>query len=263
MTTTPEEFKQPFSEHLRELRRRLVFCVGYIVAGFGVAWFFHQPLFTWLMEPYVQGMSALHPELDRLISFRSVIEPIVVYLKTALLASLIAVMPLILHQLWLFVAPGLYDHERRLALPFLAMSFVCFIGGAVFCRYIVLEPAITVLVGAGGVNTSPNIMMQEYFSFTSKMLLVFGFLFELPVVITFLSLVGAVTHRGLIRNWRYALLAAFVVGAMLTPPDPLTQLAMAVPLVLLYAISILIAYVITRGRERREAPTPPRDGKSE
>lgn len=257
MSEVDDEKRLPFTEHLRELRDRLIWSVGAILVGFLAAWAFHEELFYWLMEPYIAGAGELYPEFTEAIAFRSPIEPIVVYLKTSLLVAVICTLPFILWQTWLFVAPGLYKHERRMAVPFLGSSILCFVGGALFCRYLVLEPALTVLLGMGGSYASPNIMMQEYFGFTSRMLLVFGLLFELPVAISFLSLIGLVTHRGLIRNWRYAILIAFVVGAMLTPPDPLTQMALAVPLAVLYLLSIIIAYFITTSRERGGADKAP------
>ncbi|MFT5991641.1 MAG: sec-independent protein translocase protein TatC, partial [Bradymonadia bacterium] len=121
--------------------------------------------------------------------------------------------------------------------------------GVAFCRYVVLDPAVDALIGFGGESTSAEIMMAEYFSFTARMLFIFGVMFELPVATSFFAIVGLLTHRGLFRNWRYAIVAAFVFGAMFTPPDPLTQIALAVPLVGLYGVAILLAYFITKARE--------------
>ncbi len=244
----PNDARLPVTEHLRELRTRVIVSMVAIVVGFGVAWAFHEQIFDWMMQPYGRAMLALHPEETEFIEYRSLIEPVVVYLKTSLLAGFIAVAPFVFLQLWLFVVPGLYEREKKMGIWFLLSSLVLFYGGVTFCRYVVLDPAIEVLLGVGAVNTSPNIMMQEYFAFTSRMLLVFGVLFELPVAISFLAMLGIVTHRGLIRNWRIAVVGMFVVGAMLTPPDPLTQVALAVPMLVLYVFSIAIAYMITKSR---------------
>lgn len=246
-----DDERLPFTEHLRELRTRTIRAVVAVVLAFGVSWLFHERLFEWLMSPYADSVSSAMPDAPEYLAFKSLLEPFVVYLKTSLSLGVIVAMPYVLFEAWLFVAPGLYKHERQLALPFIVLTCFFFGGGVLFARYVVLEPAITVLMGFAGAAASPAIMMQEYFAFTTRMLLVFGLLFELPVAIAFLSALGLVTHVGLIRNWRYAVVISFVVGAMLTPPDPLTQTALAVPLSLLYILSIGISYLITKRREER------------
>lgn len=254
----PEEQELPFTEHLVELRQRIVTALGFVIAGTLVSWIFHEELFSWLMEPYRVAMEARFPDQVAYIQFQSLIEPIVVYLKTSLLVGALVTLPLVMHQAWLFIAPGLLEGERRLALPFLLFTFVFFYSGVAFCRYIVLEPAIHVLLGFGAVDTSPVIMMQSYFGFTSRILLVFGLVFELPVVIAFLSRLGLVTSGGLLRNWKFAAVGAVVVGAMLTPPDPLTQVALALPLTALYFLSIGVARVFEHQRAAvvQEEPEP-------
>lgn len=251
-----EDRELPFAEHLIELRRRVMFAGAFLLLGSIGAWFFHEELFSWLMDPYRVAMAERFPDQQAYIQFQSLIEPIVVYLKTSLLVGLLVTAPLIIHQAWLFVAPGLYDDERRLALPFLVSTFLFFYGGVAFCRYLVLEPAITVLLGFGAVDTSPVIMMQSYFSFTSRILVVFGLVFELPVAIAFMARLGLVSSATLLRNWKYAAVGMVVVGAMLTPPDPLTQVVLAVPLLLLYFLSIGVAWLFERNRERLEAALP-------
>lgn len=242
----------PLAEHLRELRTRFIRMFVAVLIAFGVAWFFHEQLFSWLMEPYRLAMTKRFPEQTQYIEFRSLVEPVIVYLKSSLLAAIIAVTPYLLLEIWNFVVPGLYARERKLGVRFLIFTLILFYTGVAFCRYVILDPAIDVLLGFGSVDTSPSIMMQEYFDFTSRMLFIFGALFELPVVITFLALTGILTHEPLIRHWRIAVVVMFVVGAIMTPPDPLTQAALAVPLIALYGISIIIAWVITKSR-RKEA----------
>ena len=236
----------PLKEHLRELRIRLLYSIGFILVGFGIAWGFHQQLFDWLMEPYTNSMLSRFPDEERYINYRSLAEPFIVYIKTAGLVGVLLTIPFVLHQIWIFVAPALFKKERIMAIPFLIASVFFFVGGATFCRYIVLDPAISVLLSIGSTSTNPTIMMSEYFSFISKMLLVFGALFELPVVITFLSLLRLVKAKWLLKQWRYVIVLAFLIGAMMTPPDPLTQIALAVPLVILYALSIVIAFFIEK-----------------
>jgi sec-independent protein translocase protein TatC len=268
-----EEKRMPFLEHLRELRVRIIISFVAIIVGFLAAWSFHKPLFDWLMEPYErailampdplhQTVLALHPNSGVAVAprhvpflqYKSLIEPFFVYLKTALLAGFLAATPVVFWQLWMFIAPGLYPKERRLAAPFIVGSTVFFLAGSGFCRYVVMEPACKVLLAIGAQNTEPLIMMQDYFGLMSRFLLVFGAVFELPVLVMFLAMLGLVTHMTLIRHWKVALVVAFVIGAMLTPPDPFTQVALGVPLFVLYIFSIGVAYVFSKGGKRRRVP---------
>ncbi len=246
--TTPEPAAMTLVEHLRELRLRTVHAAVAAVVGVIVGWVFHEQVFSWLIDPYNAAMTAYHPELPNTVSFRGIEEPFVVYLKTSVIGGMLVSMPYILLQIWLFVGPGLHDNEKKLVAPFTLATMVCFLGGAAFCRYLVLEPAVGVLISIGGEGTNPNIMMNEYFTFTTRLLLAFGLLFEMPVMITFLSLLNIVSSSFLIRQWRYAVVVAFIAGGALTPPDPLSQAMLAVPLILLYFISIGIAMLIERTR---------------
>ena len=243
-----DEARLPFTEHLRELRTRTMRMVAYVVVSFGIAWMFRIEIFTWFVQPYyVATLSSSEVRFSDL-SYISLIEPIVVYLKCTLTASVLASMPLILTEIWLFVAPGLYRKEKRLAAPFLAFSIVFFLGGVLFCRYLVMELAIDVLLKFADEPATGIITMGEYFSFASRLFLVFGLFFEMPVAISFFAVLGLVTHRTLIQHWRIAVVGSVIVGAMLTPPDPITQLALAVPMVTLYGLSIFLAYLITKAK---------------
>jgi sec-independent protein translocase protein TatC len=267
-----DELRMPFLEHLRELRTRLMYCVISVVVCFLGCYAFHEEIFHWLLEPYEIAIRelptgfqnavlaavpnsgvALTPVNVGEIYYGGLTGPFFVYLKTALLAGLVLSVPVIFWQLWLFIAPGLYQHEKRLAAPFVIGTTAFFVMGAAFCRYVVLGPAVKVLLAVGAWNTEPLIMMDDYFGLTSRFILVFGAVFEMPIVIMFLAMFGIVTHRGLIKQWRIAIVAAFVVGALLTPPDPFTQTALAIPMVVLYALSTGIAYVFTTRREQRRA----------
>lgn len=243
--------RAPIVEHLRELKTRLIRMIVAIVLGFALCWFFHEELFAWLMEPYTLAMQTRFPELPQYIEYRSLVEPFIVYLKASLVGGVLLVVPYLLLELWLFVVPGLYAEEKKIGVAFLFFTVIFFFSGVALCRYFVLEPAVHVLLGIGATNTAPAIMMQEYFSFTTRLLFVFGLVFEMPVAISFLSMVGLITHHWLIKQWRIAVVIMTLGAAILTPPDPLTQIAMAVPLVLLYFLSIGIAYLFTKRRERR------------
>lgn len=259
--TTPDNVSEeerplsaaPLSEHLAELRTRLVRGIVVVVVAVVAAWFFHETLFEWLMEPYTIAMKNRHPDVPHYIQYRALTEPFVVYLKTSAIVGGLVAMPYLIYEMWRFVVPGLYKEERQMATSFLFATIVFFFGGVLFCRYLVLGPAVNVLLGIGATNTSAAIMMNEYFSFTSRILFVFGLLFELPVVISFLSFLGIITHRTLWKHWRSAVVVVFIVGAMLTPPDPLTQMLLSVPLVFLYFVSMGVAWFFTTRREARQA----------
>jgi sec-independent protein translocase protein TatC len=148
------------------------------------------------------------------------------------------------------VAPGLYEHERRLALPFVLVATIFFFGGASFCYGFVMPHGFRFLMDFNEQISQPTIMMQEHYALSVKLLLAFGVVFELPVAAMFLSAMGVITHRTLIAGWRYAVLGSFIFAAMLTPPDVITQVSMAVPLVVLYGVSIGVAWIFTSRRER-------------
>jgi sec-independent protein translocase protein TatC len=211
-----------------------------------------EPLHQALLSQLPGSGVAAAPESLPILQYKSLIEPFFVYLKTALLASLFLSIPVLFWQIWAFLAPGLYDRERRLAVPFVIFTSLFFLMGAAFCRYVVMEPACGVLLAIGARNTEPLIMMQEYFGLMSRFLLVFGVVFELPVFVAFLSILGLLNHTTLIRHWKMAMVSAFILGAMLTPPDPFTQTALALPLFFLYVISIGVSYMFSRGRPLRK-----------
>lgn len=246
--TEQEQTRAPLRAHIGELRTRIVRALVVVVLAVIAAWFFHEQLFDWFMAPYTASMQAKHPDVPQYLEYRSLTEPLVVYLKTSMIVGGLLAMPYVLYELWKFVLPGLYKEEQTLATSFLLATLVCFFGGVLFCRYLVLQPAVNVLLSIGATNTSAAIMMNEYFSFTSRMLFVFGLLFELPVVISFLAWMGIVTHTWLLQQWRYAVVVMFIVAAVLTPPDPVSQTLLAVPLVCLYFISVGIAWIFSKRR---------------
>jgi sec-independent protein translocase protein TatC len=178
----------------------------------------------------------------------------VAYLKLALLGGLILALPLILFQVWAFVSPGLYSKEKRYALPFVVSSCALFAGGAYFGWRFAFPIAFQWLldfsgpVGTTGMSVQPTVMINDYVEFISSMLLVFGGIFELPVVVFFLSIAGIVTHTHLIKFFRYFIVIAFIIAAVVTPPDPMSQLLLAIPLCVLYGISIGIAWLFGRKR---------------
>lgn len=238
-----DDGRMPFMEHLRELRTRLIRGIIAVGTSCMVCFFFAEPVYSWLVRPLIDTL----PENQKFIGFLSPVEPFLVYLKTALLMGVFVSSPVLLYQIWAFVAPGLYEREKRAVLPFVLFGTVFFIGGALFCRYVVLPLALDTLVGVA-INTKefaiqPQITMNAYFGVVTRLLLAFGVIFEMPVVVLFLSWARIIDHNTLIHYWRFAVVGAFIIGALLTPPDIATQMLLAGPMLVLYLLSIGIAYV--------------------
>jgi sec-independent protein translocase protein TatC len=236
-----EEDKAPFTAHLEELRSRLIVSFVAVGIGFFVAYFFKENLFELLMKPLTDVMG----EGDKLI-FTNLPEAFFVYLKTAFLAGVMAASPVILYQFWKFVAPGLYKKERVVLLPVVFLCSFFFIGGALFGYFIVFPYGFKFFLGFASEFIRPLPSMKEYFSFASKLLVAFGVVFELPLIITLFSRLGLVSVAFLKKNRKYALLLFFIGSAILTPPDVITQVMMAVPLMFLYEISIIGARIFAR-----------------
>jgi sec-independent protein translocase protein TatC len=228
----------PITGHLAELRRRLIFCVCAWLPAFVLCYSFAEQLFQFIARP----VRAALPQGSSLV-FINATEPFFTYLKIAAFAGLLLALPVILWQIWLFVAPGLHGHEKRFAVPFVVASCACFAAGTWFGFLYVFPLMFRFLVsfGTGGGDIEAMLSMGAYLGLSSKLLLAFGLVFELPIVIFFLARMGIVDHRWLSRNRKYALLAAFLAGAILTPPDIVSQLSLAGPFMLLYEVGILVA----------------------
>lgn len=222
--------------HLAELRKRLAISVAAIIVFFFVMFAFWQPLLDWMITP----LNAVLPEGSTVI-FTKVQEPFFTALKVSFFAGFIAALPVIFWQLWLFVAPGLYENEKKMVIPFVTGATAMFLIGAAFCYYVVIPFGYEFLINFGSQLFTALPSIGEYVSFFTKLLIGFGLAFELPVITFFLAAMGLVTDQTLIGFFRYALVLIFLVAALLTPPDLLTQFLMAGPMILLYGISILIA----------------------
>ena len=235
-----EEGKSPFTEHLGELRDRLVRSFIAVGIGFAGAYFFKEKLFEFLTAPLIIAMGE---NGNAQMIFTGLPEAFFTYLKVAFLAGLILATPVIFYQFWMFIAPGLYDKEKRLMLPIVFLSTFFFVGGALFGYFIVFPFGFKFFLGFASNIIKPLPSMREYLSFSSKLLLAFGLVFELPLIITFLARLGMVSVEFLKKNRKYALLLFFVAAAILTPPDVVTQIMMALPLIILYEISIIGATI--------------------
>jgi sec-independent protein translocase protein TatC len=231
-----KEGKSPFTEHLGELRDRLVRCFIAVGIGFVGAYFFKEQLFEILIAPLVTAMG--DNENTRMI-FTGLPEAFFTYLKVALLTGVILATPVLFYEFWMFVSPGLYRTEKKFFLPVVFLSVFFFAVGSSFGYFIVFPYGFKFFLGFATENIHAMPSMKEYLGFSSKMLLAFGFVFELPLVLTFLARMGIVSVPFLKKNRKYALLLFFVGAALITPPDVVTQIMMALPLMVLYEISII------------------------
>jgi len=222
--------------HLAELRKRLAISVGSIIVLFFIMFTFWQPILDWMIVPLKEVL----PEGSHVI-FTKVQEPFFTALKVSFFTGFVAALPVIFWQLWIFIAPGLYDNEKKMILPFAIGATVMFLIGAGFCYYVVIPFGFDFLINFGAQLFTALPSIGEYVSFFTKLLLGFGLAFEMPVITFVLAVMGLVTDRTLKEFFRYALVVIFLVSALLTPPDILTQFLMAGPMILLYGISILIA----------------------
>ncbi|HSC87815.1 MAG TPA: twin-arginine translocase subunit TatC [Polyangiaceae bacterium] len=251
-----------FWEHLDELRARIVRAAMAFVVGAGIAWFFKEKLLEFLTQPFVAGWNesvGTKPTLH----YPAPASLFLAYVKLAMLGGLVLSLPFMLYQVWAFVAPGLYSREKRLALPFVASSFLLFLAGAYFGLSVAFPAAFDFLLGLANVDPSspirvePTVMIDEYMEFVIQALLAFGLVFEIPVIVFFLAFVGMINHTHLIRFARYFVVVAFVLAAIFTPPDPLSQLLLAGPLCVLYGVSIGIAWLVHKSRRKALAQGTP------
>jgi sec-independent protein translocase protein TatC len=233
------DVRMPLTAHLEELRTRIIRALLATGLAFCVCYYFADGLFALLIRPLI----ALRPDQSLIIG-TGVTEAFFTKLKVSFIAAIFFASPVIFHQAWRFVAPGLYESEKRLALPFAAAASLFFVLGAGFCYAFVFPVGFRFFLDEYvSIGVTPQLRISEYLSFTSRMLLAFGITFELPVVAFFLARLGVLTHRHLIAWMRYAILVVFIVAAILTPgPDVASQLLMAAPLLILYGISIGVAY---------------------
>ncbi len=234
--------------HLAELRKRLAISAGTVIVLFFVMFAFWQPILDWMITPLKEVL----PEGSNVI-FTKVQEPFFTALKVAFFTGFIASLPVIFWQLWLFVAPGLYEKEKKMVIPFVSGATVMFLIGAAFCYYVVIPFGFDFLINFGAQLFTALPSIGDYVSFFTKLLLGFGLAFELPVITFFLAAMGLVTDQTLIGFFRYALVLIFLISALLTPPDLLTQFLMAGPMIFLYGISILIAKKINPAKPEEEA----------
>lgn len=232
--------EMPFYSHFVELRQRLLRSIVAVGIGTIVCFSFAAKLFGFLSKPVYDAL----PEGMRQLVFLNPVEPFFVYLKLSVLAGFIAASPYVFFQIWRFIAPGLYQHERRALIPLVFWSTVIFIGGAAFCYFAVLPFGLQTLIAAGMTeefDATAQISMGAYYDLIIRLIAAFGIVFEMPIFSYFLTRLGVITYKTLIKYWRIAIVLVFIVAAFLTPPDALTQVLLGLPMCMLYGVSIWVS----------------------
>lgn len=251
---TPTGQRQSFLEHLEELRTRLVRSAIAVLAGFLLCYWQIERIFGWAILPLKTVMP------DSPLVMIKLTEAFLTYLKLAIYSGLLVASPVVIYQVWAFVAPGLYRHEKRLVAPLVMVSTVLFLLGASFTYFVVLPVGLRYLIEFAGEEVQAMISMASYVSFVSLFMVLFGVMFQIPLAMLMLSRLGVVRASTLARNRKYVLLGSFTIGALLTPPDIFSQSMMSVPIFLLFEISIWIMRLQERARRRREAAAEPPAG---
>ena len=233
--------KMSFLEHLEELRKRLLVSLLSILGAFLLCWNFADRIFGWIALPLLKFL----PKGSKLVYTR-LTEPFMLYMKVAFFAGIFVASPVIMFQLWRFIAPGLYKRERRYAAPFIISATFFFVAGGYFGWRVILPGACNFFLATGKEFTQ-MIKVDDFFSFASKMILASGLVFETPILIFFLARLGIVTPAFLMQKFKYAIVLAFIIAAIVTPsPDMVNQTALALPMILLYLLGVGVAWLFAK-----------------
>jgi sec-independent protein translocase protein TatC len=237
-----EQYRMPLLDHLRELRTRMMRMAAALAVGLGISLLFTDEILAFIRAPLEMSMAANGIEGGLSIN-NSPFEAVSVWIRVALLGAVVLASPVLSYEIWAFVAPGLYKTERRIVVPLAMSSVLLFLLGAGFCYYVIFPFAFPWLLGL--IDADVNLSIEGYLSSVLKVAIAFGVCFQLPVAVFFMARVGLVDHKDLMAGFRYALVAIFIIAAVLTPPDPLTQTLLAIPLTVLYVVSIVVARVFS------------------
>jgi sec-independent protein translocase protein TatC len=241
-----ESGKMSFLDHLDELRKRLVHVAAYIGIGFIASWLFAKPIYNFLAIPLSRSL----PPGTKL-AFTNIMDPFTLYMKVAFLSGIFLTLPLTLYEVWKFIAPGLYRKEKKYVVPFMVCSVFLFLLGSAFCYLIVLPAAFQFLIKLGQ-DFMPVIKVDEYLDLANMMLLGFGLIFEMPVIVAFLSIFGLISANFLWSKFKYSMVGIIILAAVLSPTsDAFNLMLWAAPMILLYIISIGVAAIFGRKRKAK------------
>ena len=240
----------PLLDHLIELRTRLMWSLGAVLLAVVACWFFAQHIYAFLAQPLIDILVAKSGGEPRRLIFTALTEAFFTYLKVAIFGGLFISFPIIAHQVWLFIAPGLYRSEKRALLPFLVASPIMFLAGSALAYYFIFPAAFRFFVSfetpasPGGVPIQLEAKVGEYLDLVMKLIFAFGVAFQMPVALSLMAKVGIITSKSLKSARRYAIVGIFVFAAIITPPDPMSQIGLAIPLLGLYELSIIAAKLV-------------------
>jgi sec-independent protein translocase protein TatC len=251
--------KMPLLDHLIELRQRLLYSALALLVAFLIAFYFAQDLFNFLVQPLADILTNRAGVLGtRRLIFTDLTEVFFTYIKVAFFFGAFVACPIFLTQIWLFVAPGLYKNEKSALAPFLAASPVLFFTGGALVYYVLFPLAWKFFLSfetMGGEGTLPielEAKVNEYLSLVMKLIFAFGLSFQLPIIMTLMARVGLTTSKGMASKRKYAIVGVFIVAAIFTPPDPLSQLSLAIPIILLYEVSIFMAKMVEKKKAKAD-----------
>ena len=240
-----------FLQHLEELRRRIIYSFLYVVAGFCVCWWFHEQIFTIMQKPIVTALA--NHKMDTQLVYLNPTDPFNMYLKIAFLAGIFVASPFVLYQVWAFIAPGLYRNERRYVFPFMFSTVGLFLAGGFFGYKMVYPAALDFLIGWSA-QFKPMITVGEYTDLFLTIIAGLGIVFEMPILVFFLALMGILTAGWMWRNLRYSILVIFIIAAIITPTtDIMNMCIFAAPMIVLYLFSIAIAWFVHPTQRKKRA----------
>ena len=251
-----DKFEGGFVSHLTELRQRLIHSFIFLIIFFVICYFFSEYIYGFLVEPFAQAVK--DDNSNRRLIFTALQETFLTYLKVSFFTAFFVTCPYILMQIWKFVAPGLYKHEKKAIMPYLILTPILFFLGGMLVYYLIMPLAIKFFLSFESTGVSTNLPIQleakvnEYLSLVMKLIFAFGISFQLPVVLSLLARIGVVDSEFLKTRRKYVVVIIFAAAAILTPPDPITQIGLAIPLLILYELSIFSVNFIEKKKIEQE-----------
>ena len=253
---TNKEKEGNFISHLVELKKRLIHSLIFLLILFIICYYFSEHIYGFLVHPYAEAVK--NDEINRRLIFTALQETFLTYLKVSFFAAFFITSPFILIQIWKFIAPGLYNHEKKAIMPYLIITPILFLLGGMLVYYLIMPLAIKFFLSFESTGLSTNLPIQleakvnEYLSLIMKLIFAFGISFQLPVILSLLARVGFIDSEYLKKRRKYVVVIIFAVAAILTPPDPVTQVGLAIPLLLLYEVSIWSVKIIEKKIKEKE-----------